>query len=1086
MVKTPPIFTHPYTPPKGFALVLALALVSLLLLLTVTFMSLTRSETEAYENSNAEVEARQNAITAAKMAIGQLQQLTGSDTRITASSKILDDNNVPLTGVWRSWEASDRVHPDNANAPIAYTSDLNGMPLTPNYDSKFEQGDRNIATQSDYLDGRFLGWLTSANISPTSGDDATSGTADGENSLAHAPSEGLVPMIYEGSVDISSNPTEAVFLLPTPLETNNTTTGSLAWWTTGNNSKAKINIDISEEPTSGDITAWTQRLKSFGRPDPSVFGLGWIDDQDDLPTFANLSTLNFEYDSASDFDQTPLNFHDITTISTGLLTNTATGGWRKDLSLMTESYDGDNASVDEDPASKSTGYTLPSTGLPFYTASPGEIIYSQKADGTDIENTLIYPWTGYRVGAISSRNNAGPISSWTALVDYATQYKDITSYSSSGSTYPLIDSWFGWARPDHSTDKFIKNEKIRFAPILSRVYITYSLTARIGTGGDHVPQLLVTPNVQIWNPYNVTMEIDSSRTLMVKLDSKVLPISFDYTIDSGAKIDRRLEKIHEQAEGSNDDLYIEIPMTETIVLQPGENRIFGPGDGIIEQYADITDSKVPLGEGVGINGGFALDFENGIPEYDGTADFQITAVEYDFPSGGSFYQDFNFLVNRNEVAIYKNGFTRSDLASDSDESRIYPTLSSTDLSAPSRTLDTLVGSSQPFMTVVWGNRITTPLHPVDETEYAYRFSKGYAQSSPLNYGSKMGTEFGDKEDYEDMGLHHPINSVYELSYRPINSWSSADGWVQPQTTPGDNLEGFMFTGLDAASSGNAFSGVVAEIPTRPIQSLVDLTHWDARNNNPIPPYQFNILGNSTANPIFQPDTIFKNPTDLGSELMYFCNDDSYYMNHIFFDDWFVSSIAPDFGASGTSQQRSINTVYSDHLEKTTPLPNYFYQPSSDAALPDIATAADNITENTPSGSDPYPFETVASQLEVDGMFNVNSTSVEAWKALLRQAKGKSIPYVTETGSINLESNDNSSFPYPRTTIAGGVQADGSAALQDEIAGYRLLSEEQIDALANEIVSQIKLRGPFLSLSEFVNRQLVDDSGPESLALAGAI
>jgi hypothetical protein len=46
-----------------------------------------------------------------------------------------------------------------------------------------------------------------------------------------------------------------------------------------------------------------------------------------------------------------------------------------------------------------------------------------------------------------------------------------------------------------------------------------------------------------------------------------------------------------------------------------------------------------------------------------------------------------------------------------------------------------------------------------------------------------------------------------------------------------------------------------------------------------------------------------------------------------------------------------------------------------------------------------------------------------------------------------------------------------------------LNESQIESLANEIVKQVRARGPFLSMAEFVNRQL---GSAEEKALAGAL
>ena len=47
----------------------------------------------------------------------------------------------------------------------------------------------------------------------------------------------------------------------------------------------------------------------------------------------------------------------------------------------------------------------------------------------------------------------------------------------------------------------------------------------------------------------------------------------------------------------------------------------------------------------------------------------------------------------------------------------------------------------------------------------------------------------------------------------------------------------------------------------------------------------------------------------------------------------------------------------------------------------------------------------------------------------------------------------------------------------------MLTEEQTDELATQIVMEIKKRGPFLSLSVFVNRQLTTD---KDLAIASTI
>jgi hypothetical protein len=125
------------------------------------------------------------------------------------------------------------------------------------------------------------------------------------------------------------------------------------------------------------------------------------------------------------------------------------------------------------------------------------------------------------------------------------------------------------------------------------------------------------------------------------------------------------------------------------------------------------------------------------------------------------------------------------------------------------------------------------------------------------------------------------------------------------------------------------------------------------------------------------------------------------------------------------------------------------------------------------------------------MFNVNSTSETAWRAILGHARGQKIPFLKETaGAISVSLSGETDYATSRFSVAGETNTsasalDGSSGTfngANQFTGYRVFTNTMIDALAKEMVNQVRERGPFLSLSEFVNRQL--SSG--NLALAGAI
>lgn len=118
---------------------------------------------------------------------------------------------------------------------------------------------------------------------------------------------------------------------------------------------------------------------------------------------------------------------------------------------------------------------------------------------------------------------------------------------------------------------------------------------------------------------------------------------------------------------------------------------------------------------------------------------------------------------------------------------------------------------------------------------------------------------------------------------------------------------------------------------------------------------------------------------------------------------------------------------------------------------------------------------------VNGALNVNATEKDAWKTLL--ASAKFLKHPKDDGAADTA---NAMFPRSLEQIsASKVPATGSDT--DSFSGFRRLTPDQIDALANEITHQVRMRGPFVSLSQFVNRALIgltpDTSG---LGRSGAL
>jgi hypothetical protein len=325
----------------------------------------------------------------------------------------------------------------------------------------------------------------------------------------------------------------------------------------------------------------------------------------------------------------------------------------------------------------------------------------------------------------------------------------------------------------------------------------------------------------------------------------------------------------------------------------------------------------------------------------------------------------------------------------------------------------------------------------------------------------------------------------------------------PQSDPTSNYGGFILTGLDPTSGLQR--AAVAELPVKPVQSIPGLQGCDIRATNPAPPFHYGLIGNADASPILPPDDAVGRWIDMAGNLRsrdeihqaFLQHDDSYCLNHILFDDWFFSSLAPlptDWSSlrPSTGNEHVWNQTVMESMKKrwasfaagTTTLPNSWFLPNAKAPLFDLAVTGASGFSGVPV--QPVAYQRVAATLRVPGQFNVNSTSVVAWRALLGNLRSTSVPYI-KPGNSSVSTATAVNNPLARMSIAheGPVTSGGSSGA---VLGFAALSDAQLERLAVEIVKQVKARGPFLSLSEFVNRQLAtpQPGNPLDPSLSGAL
>ncbi|MBK1859866.1 hypothetical protein [Cerasicoccus arenae] len=367
-----------------------------------------------------------------------------------------------------------------------------------------------------------------------------------------------------------------------------------------------------------------------------------------------------------------------------------------------------------------------------------------------------------------------------------------------------------------------------------------------------------------------------------------------------------------------------------------------------------------------------------------------------------------------------------------------------------------------------------PLTRIDEF-YGYKtvmnFTDNQLPSSPYNIPAWLGS-YNPRATYSGSSqFEWPSGSLLEDAYMHAN----------PSVNPSylsymDTLETEVDYEVVQTPQGSAFVGfsesngptktILFDLPEseQHMASIAQLAHANlsnffrveddpqsvftrsvfrnARFQNLTPAY---CIGNSLANPRIPRDHLFQSFADFGpshANLRDFnfrgtLYDYPYLLNDVLWDHYFFSTV-PRLG-----------------FDLTSKLPN------------------SRLVLNEPSNptlQELLDYDKASSHLMLNGGFNVNSTSVDAWAALLASFLG--VPMQEQSDDFQALADDQAAYPRGQRVWGDGFDRAADDSRSDVVySGYRTLNSEEIQALAEAIVKQIKMRGPFRSMSEFVNRSL---------------
>lgn len=579
---------------------------------------------------------------------------------------------------------------------------------------------------------------------------------------------------------------------------------------------------------------------------------------------------------------------------------------------------------------------------------------------------------------------------------------------------------------------------------------------------------VLNPVAILWNPYNVELELSSQSRVKIQPN---IAVEYRFNGDSVPYKGRASVPImlQEQIGAPRPDLFLTIPSGDRFA--PGELKLYSASGAVTNPFIPTATTFDPT-SGVYLDRWLdaPLIGSNDIVTLSNTANYVANGLTV--PAGVTTIDIAisPYQTNYNESYYERNDNTRfayNKLTAFTGDMGTGPT-------GPQGTFDVTSSgkeglsfvSSLPVSSLVSPypvgifNWTTAAADNINNHLYASDISKASAVDMYLM--SNPRAPFSTTE----VGTYwHQRSNVY-TTLEPL---AFAGGLTE--------LENFFFNyqgpyyGTSYNTVGNGQNRPVAwEFPTAPLTSIAQLQHVFFNVDGYEPSYA---VGNSFASPYLRRDEsistvgpiqyLNNGTTWTGSAI-----DFSYLLNEALWDDYFFSSLSPKY-ANG-DEEEDLDEAIDSFLYSSEKLKNsrmHLHLPSGG----DLA-ALEAILKDP----DLEPEEVMAGHLLVEGAFNVNSTSVSAWRAFLGSAFR--LPVVgmelsDGTGeSLEVVANpDQAAFSRFSLPTLDKSHPSASKFQNNQGSGYRTLDMDELDALATQVVEQVKARGPFMSLAGFVNRNL---------------